>query len=153
MHASLLIHDKIGFSSRRARAARGFTLTEILVAIALIVIIVAVAVVDYEKILRDGQIESVRIFVVQELDTIFVSYRLDNINLPTTEQGLHVLVAAPEGVRTWNGPYVKNGVLPLDPWGHEYHYAYPGVHNPKNYDCWSAGPDGISGTADDVGNW
>ncbi|HVU36871.1 MAG TPA: type II secretion system major pseudopilin GspG [Opitutales bacterium] len=153
MNATLIIHDKNGFPIRPLRAARGFTLTEILVAIALIVIIVAIAVVDHGKIIDGGQITAARLFANQEIEPILIQYRINTGNLPNTEQGLRALVIAPEGVTGWNGPYVKNGVLPLDPWGHEYHYAYPGVHNPKNYDCWSAGPDGISGTADDVGNW
>lgn len=40
-----------------------------------------------------------------------------------------------------------------DPWGRAYYYRCPGVHDPEGYDLWSAGPDGISGTRDDITNW
>ena len=43
--------------------------------------------------------------------------------------------------------------MPLDPWQRPYHYLYPGKHNPNVPDIWSLGPDGIDGTADDIGSW
>lgn len=53
----------------------------------------------------------------------------------------------------WSGPYVKGDRLPTDPWGNEYRYTYPGKHNKYAPDVWSAGPDGRSGTEDDITNW
>lgn len=153
MNASLLLHDKNSFTHRRLRFAPGFTLTEILIAIALIVTIVAVAVANYVPIYTNGQTQAARIFVTDGVDTVLTSYRVDTGNFPTTEQGLSALLVVPENVVHWNGPYFKNPTLPLDPWQHAYHYAYPGVHNPKGYDVWSDGPDGLTGTTDDIGNW
>lgn len=40
-----------------------------------------------------------------------------------------------------------------DPWGRAYYYRCPGIHNPAGYDLWSAGPDNVSGTRDDITNW
>ena len=54
------------------------------------------------------------------------------------------------------GTYDMQLVDPLalkDPWNNPYQYQTPGVHNRSSYDLWSAGPDGVSGTADDIGNW
>jgi general secretion pathway protein G len=51
---------------------------------------------------------------------------------------------------------VKNGDLekaPIDPWGNEYVFVCPGVHNTKACDVQSNGPDGLPDTEDDVGNW
>ena len=51
---------------------------------------------------------------------------------------------------------VKNGDIekaPVDPWGNEYSFVCPGVHNPKACDVHSNGPDGLPDTEDDVGNW
>lgn len=135
------------------RHAAGFTLTEILIAIALIVIIVGVAVANYSKIYVSGQIAATKTFVNDDVDTPLMDYRLNTQSFPTTEQGLRALIAAPDNVAGWNGPYLKTAAVPLDPWGHEYHYVFPGTHNPTGYDCWSDGPDGVSGTADDIGNW
>jgi general secretion pathway protein G len=41
----------------------------------------------------------------------------------------------------------------IDPFGHEYQYVCPGIHNGATYDLWSNGADGISGNADDISNW
>ena len=51
---------------------------------------------------------------------------------------------------TWKGHYLEQ--LPLDPWGNEYQYRYPGIHNQKGYDLWSMGQDGVT-SSDDIGNW
>jgi general secretion pathway protein G len=75
--------------------------------------------------------------------------------LPTTRQGLVALRLPPSDLRNqarWGGPYLENDVPP-DPWGNPYQYACPGAHNPASYDVWSLGPDGVSGTEDDIGNW
>jgi hypothetical protein len=32
-------------------------------------------------------------------------------------------------------------------------FRYPGIRNPKSFDIWSAGKDGIEGTADDITNF
>jgi general secretion pathway protein G len=43
--------------------------------------------------------------------------------------------------------------VPLDPWGQEYYYEFPGKENPDRFDLISAGPDRLFDTADDIGNW
>ena len=42
-------------------------------------------------------------------------------------------------------------MIPTDPWGNPYQYVYPGVDDENGSpDIWSMGPDGISGTLDDI---
>jgi len=53
---------------------------------------------------------------------------------------------------TWNGPYIQDRTIVVDPWGNEYRYSNPG-RNKRAFDIWSIGPDGIDGTADDIGHW
>lgn len=60
--------------------------------------------------------------------------------------------AVPSGAH-WDGPYINNPQLLVDPWGNAYRYAFPGKHNDFAFDLWSLGPDGAPDTADDVGNW
>ena len=53
--------------------------------------------------------------------------------------------------RSWNGPYLKGGVVPNDPWGHAYVYRSPGERAP--YEIVSFGSDGQeggTGTAADI---
>jgi general secretion pathway protein G len=70
---------------------------------------------------------------------------------PTSLQDLLARPQNNPGADRWLGPYVKK--VPRDGWGREFCYSCPGQHNPDAYDLWSAGPDGVSGTADDVTNW
>jgi general secretion pathway protein G len=140
--------------TRQSRAASGFTLTEILIAIALIVTIVAVAVANLGQIFTGGQIDVARTFVKESIDTPLMSYRMATGSYPTTEQGLRALIVAPADVPNWRGPYLQTPDVPLDPWSRPYQYQYPGTHNgTQKYDVWSVGPDGQNGTDDDIGNW
>ena len=46
-------------------------------------------------------------------------------------------------VAAWNGPYLKGGRVPDDPWGMPYVYRAPGEHGV--YDIVSYGADGQEG--------
>jgi general secretion pathway protein G len=87
------------------------------------------------------------------------SYRLDNGRYPSTEQGLEALVEEPSISPTpnnWNGPYLDDKQVPLDPWGNPYNYKNPGEHNQHKYDLWSYGLDNQEGgtkESTDVTNW
>lgn len=85
---------------------------------------------------------------------VFMKYRMDLGHYPTTKDGLQALRTAPLGCgKFWQGPYLETSRELLDPWKNDYRYVSPGGHNPDSYDLWSNGPDGLFGTADDVGNW
>jgi general secretion pathway protein G len=49
-------------------------------------------------------------------------YYLDNGGYPDANEGLTALVERPSSARAWNGPYLKTGSVPVDPWGHPYLY-------------------------------
>ena len=49
----------------------------------------------------------------------------------------------PGNIASWNGPYLKGGVVPADPWGNPYVYRAPGQHG--TYDILSYGSDGTEG--------
>ena len=66
---------------------------------------------------------------------------------------LNSLLVRPGFLAGWAGPYLNGGIVPLDPWDHEYKLDVPGRHNTGSFDVWSAGPDGLDGTSDDIGNW
>ena len=74
---------------------------------------------------------------------------------PTTAEGLKALLEKPNGssITNWQGPYLKKASDLEDPWGHEYIYRCPGIHNTNLYDLISMSPDGRSNTDDDIGNW
>lgn len=75
------------------------------------------------------------------------AYRLQDGRYPNS---LNDLFRKPAGLSKvqWGGPYLEKPVG-LDAWGNDYGYAPDeGAVNPGIY---SIGPDGIAGTADDVG--
>ena len=132
-------------------AKEGFTLLEVLIAIALLAAIAALLITNLDKILGGGNKEIARIFVEETLETPLMTYRIHMGNYPSTEQGLDALVNKPsEDAENWQGSYVKK--LSNDPWGKPYQYRFPGTHNTDSYDIWSWGPDGQE-SEDDIGNW
>ncbi len=145
--------------SRRSlpRSARdAFTLLEILVVLGIIGLLVGLAVTNIKGIFSNKQEDIAKMFVQNSLKPSLFSYKLDVGDYPSTGEGLQALLTAPAGkADRWRRPYMDSpsGKVPLDPWGHEYQYAYPGTKNKGEYDLWSMGPDGQSGTADDIGNW
>ncbi|MBT8124981.1 MAG: type II secretion system major pseudopilin GspG, partial [Gammaproteobacteria bacterium] len=67
-------------------------------------------------------------------------------NYPSTDQGIQALVTKPSGSpepKNWRkGGYIPR--LPLDPWGSEYQYAYPGASG-NEFDLFTFGADGKLG--------
>jgi Type II secretion system (T2SS), protein G len=50
-------------------------------------------------------------------------YHFDNGNYRSSDIGITALVRRPEGLATWNGPYLKGTTVPNDPWGQSYTYV------------------------------
>ena len=81
-------------------------------------------------------------------------YYLDTRPLSEQQRRPGALVQRPGNIAGWNGPYLKGGVVPNDPWGHTYVYRSPAERGP--YDIMSYGSDGQeggTGTAADIASW
>ena len=59
---------------------------------------------------------------------------------PTQIEGLQALVTNP-GLLSWNGPYLSDATMLLDPWGNPYQYRIPGTEGP--YDLFVLSGDGV----------
>jgi len=129
-----------------------FTLLEIMLVVTIIAMILGAAMVAFKGKLEFAQ--GTRASAdIQSISSSLLVYQAKNGFLPTTEQGLQALVTRPDTEprpRQWTQ---QSESVPRDPWGNEYHYVRPGTHNPNGYDLFSAGPDGIPGNNDDIGNW
>ena len=133
-----------------AFARQGFTLVEMLL---VLVILGVLAAIVYPKVAGRG--EQARVTSTQtqiaSFKTALDAYEVDNGNYPKGRNGLQDLVQKPRDAVNWRGPYLDS--IPQDPWHNDYIYECPGKHNPSSYDIMSMGPDGQSGTEDDIGNW
>jgi len=85
---------------------------------------------------------------VSNLRDAIDAFKIDVGRYPTTAEGLDSLAEQPPGIQGWTHAYV--GRIPTDPWGNPYVYRFSGSKR-NAFDLFSCGPDGISGTADDVG--
>jgi general secretion pathway protein G len=133
---------------------RGFTLLEIMVALAILGLLVALAVGNVEGIFGGAQTSTAKLFVNDTIKLPLTAYRIQMGDYPSTAEGLQALITAPANrADQWHGPYINDGKLPSDPWGEPYQYRYPGTHNKNGYDVFSKGPDKTEGTKDDIGNW
>jgi general secretion pathway protein G len=85
------------------------------------------------------------------------SFNVDCGRFPTTLEGLSALIGRPPTVSegSWRGPYLLQ--VDRDPWGNNYCYLCPGLHNTNSFDVYSRGPDGLSRSggndSDDINNW
>ena len=137
------------------KQSHGFTLIEVMVVIVILGVLAALIV---PKVM--GRPDEARIIAAkQDIASITQAlklYRLDNLRLPTTEQGLQALVkkpTLPPDAPNWNKlGYLER--LPNDPWGHPYQYLQPGLHG--EMDIMSLGADGApggEGSDADIGSW
>ena len=138
---------------KRMRGEGGFTLIEILVVITIIALIMSLVGPRVLNYLAESKVKAAKI-QIQSLGSALDLFNLDTGRYPSTGEGLTALVQSPGTIPSWNGPYLKGGVVPNDPWGHPYVYRSPGEHGP--YDIMSYGSDGQeggTGTAADITSW
>ena len=121
---------------------QGFTLVEMLVVITIIGLIMGLIGPRVLNYLSESKVKAARI-QLQSFASALDLYYLDAGRYPSTAEGLAALVKQTPGVAAWNGPYLKGGSVPNDPWNHAYIYRAPGEHGP--YDIVSYGSDGQEG--------
>jgi len=136
-------------SQNKYSAAHGFTLVEMLLVMVILATLAAIVIPKMAGRSKDAQITAAK-SQISSFEVTLDSFEVDNGYYPKTGD-LDALVNQPGEAKNWHGPYLKN--IPLDPWGNAYTYDYPGKHNPNGYDLLSNGPDGRSGTDDDINNW
>ena len=131
--------ETVAVSAMRA----GFTLIEILVAVAIIGILGTTAAIGIPRILENSKIRAAKVGV-DNLKAAVVAYNIEKGKYPGDLKSLVEASGDDE-------PIVEGGEGALyDPWGTEYKYEKKGKKRPS---ITSAGPDGEFGNEDDITNY
>lgn len=113
----------------RRRHVPGFTLIEMLVVLTIIGLIAGLVgprVLGYV----DSSREKTANLQISALSSALDLYFVDVGRYPSGSEGLDALVRRPASAQNWNGPYVRDGAIPLDPWGNPYEYSISGPNGP-----------------------
>jgi general secretion pathway protein G len=128
----------------------GFSLVEILVVITIIGLIMALVGPRVLNYLVEAKVKTARI-QIESFSTALDLFYLDVGRYPTANEGLTALVQRPANSQTWNGPYLKGGAVPADPWGNSYIYRTPVERSAfEIVSLGSDGQQGGEGTAADI---
>src|SRR5580693_6951250 len=130
--------------ARNHEQQAGFTLVEMLVVITIIGLIIGLVGPRVLGYLSESKVKAAKI-QIESFSAALDLFYLDTGRYPAGNEGLAALVQPPASAGAWNGPYLKTGSVPADPWGHPYVYKVPGDH--AAYDIASYGPAGLEGGA------
>lgn len=135
-------------SGRKELAA--FTLIEVLLVLVILVILGSLATNVFIGTQDKANINAAKA-QIGLISEPMNRYRMDMNKYPSKLEELWDEPSDATMAEKYAGPYVEK--LKKDPWGNDYQYLAEGKKNSGKFDFWSNGPDGQSGTDDDVGNW
>ena len=144
-------------TKRLLLAKQGFTLIELLVVILILGLLAGIVGPKLFGHADEAKQTKARV-QIENFSSALKMYKLDNGQFPTTDQGLEALVTQPQSgdiPKKWKkGGYMAKKQIPKDPWGNDYVYLYPGVHD--DFDITSYGADKVPGGEDfnrDINSW
>ncbi len=140
--------------------SRGFTLTELLIVISIILIITTYVLTVIPSLSERAQGKAARA-LIDRLELVIEQYYSDNRSYPSGDIANLKTLLQPSD--TTSKQYIEfdndelSGDNIVDDWGNSLVYKSPGNQNTDSYDLYSTGPDGTSTTfgndADDINNW
>jgi len=140
---------KIQSSIAKIRRRAGFTLLEMVIVLGIIAVLMGGSIALIGKVKDGAKLQRVG----ADFNAIGSSLEIYHNNAgfyPSSQQGLKALVTRPSGSpapKRWTS--VAKSV-PIDPWGKEYGYRFPGKRDNNSFEIFSSGPDGMDNTADDL---
>lgn len=126
----------------------GFTLTEMLIVIALIALVGTFVTSQIINRYNRAKVDATRI-QVKQLGTVLQQFYLDCGFYPSTEQGLEALISKPPGRECKNYDpkgYIEGAKVPKDGWNNDLIYSSDG----NVYEIKSLGPSGREDATDAI---
>ena len=131
-------------NKKRKQHKTGFTLIELLVVIVIIGVIGTIAGGYFMKEPDKARVKAAYASMTS-LGNQLERFRLDMSRYPSEDEGLIVLIQAPENDDgSWGGKYVTKNKDLRDPWGNDFIYKSP-ASNGDDYEISSLGADGAEG--------
>ena len=133
---------------------RGLTLLELMIVLIILVGLLAIVGPRLLGAQKKADIKTAQA-QIGSFEGALKMYTVDMKIFPDTEDGLGALLKAPDDERRakmWDGPYLDEDKLPLDPWGNEYQYEFDAANGDSKPRIFSPGPDGETDTDDDIAN-
>lgn len=115
---------------------KGMTLIEIMIVVTILGVILTLVGSRVYKQFARSKVKTTQLSMLQ-LKQAMTEYQMDHYKFPDSGEGLNALL----------GDYIEK--IPTDGWGKELHYEIPGPSG-QPFDITSDGPDGQSGSGDDL---
>lgn len=129
----------------RLRRCEGFSFIEVMIVVVILAILATLLIPRVMGRTEDAKRAAAKA-QISNIESALQLYKLDNGNLPSTEQGLKALVERPASgpaAPNWKaGGYLPK--VPVDPWGAPYKYTVPSPQGAE-FEVLSFGADGTAG--------
>lgn len=126
----------------REGRAKGMTLLEIMIVVAILGLLASVIVVAVMNQFENAKVKTTRL-KLKSVENALRQYSIDN-GYPSQAEGLKVLVNPPGGEK----PYLETE--PKDAWNNDILYFNPARKGKAPFEVVSKGADGRDGTEDDI---
>ena len=129
---------------------RGFSLMEIMAALAILAIVGTLVVTSVTGQMATAKVNATKT-VISSVESALSAYRRDCNRYPSTEEGLAVLVEKPANCPNWAiGGYFEKSKMPKDAWNFDLIYNSPPTVSQKGkFEVISLGADGVEGGEDE----
>ncbi|MEL6839243.1 MAG: type II secretion system major pseudopilin GspG [Pseudomonadota bacterium] len=107
---------------RRQPQTTGFSLIEMLVAVAIVGLLIGVVGPAAMRQLQSSRVTTAEAQITQLRSALDI-FLIEVGRYPTEQEGLNALISGAGTIPGWNGPYLRDGQLPADPWGGAFLYS------------------------------
>lgn len=130
-------------SPAKRKGQAGFSLMEVLIALLILSLVVSVTGPKFIGYLSRAKVQTADV-QIENIEAAADLFLLDTGRYPNEAEGLEILVKNTGNVPGWSGPYLKDGEVPLDPWGAPY--GVKRAADGMGIEVFTLGPDGGNAT-------